>query len=150
MVSYTYAQEVNKIIAKVNNYIITTKDLDDFCKMLAYRLADQENEISPNDENFRSEALGKLIEDKLIAAQAQKEKIEVPTPWVEGRLGEMIASYPTRPEFEASLVERGLTMTILKERIREQFMARQVIDKYVRQYVTISPSEVHQIGRAHV
>jgi hypothetical protein len=140
---------VSKIIAKVNNQAITSKDLNDFCKMLSYRLPNEEaNNISLDDENFKKEALDKLIEDKLILDQAKKEKIEVPPDWVEAKFGEIVAAYPSREQFEASLIEKGLNITILKSRIKEQYLVRQVIDKYVRAYIRISPQEINRFYEA--
>jgi hypothetical protein len=96
-VSFTlYAEEVSKIIAKVNNQVITSKDLNDFYKILAYRLLSDETDISLDDENFKKEVLDKLIEDKLILDQAKKEKLEVPAAWVEAKLNEMVAASPSR------------------------------------------------------
>ncbi|MDD5584394.1 MAG: SurA N-terminal domain-containing protein [Candidatus Omnitrophica bacterium] len=144
-------EEVSRIIAKINNQIITSKDLDDFCKMLAYRLSStsEESELSPNDENFKKESLEKLIEDKLILSQAKKENIEVPGGWIEAKLNEMITSAPSRQEFEDSLTERGLTITLLRERLKDQFMVRQLIDRYVRAYIAISPQELHTFYEQH-
>ncbi|MDD5195817.1 MAG: SurA N-terminal domain-containing protein [Candidatus Omnitrophica bacterium] len=146
-----YAEEVSKIIAKVNNQVITSKDLNDFCKMLAYRLseANEEAELSPEDENFQQEALEKLIEDRLIFSQAKKENIEVPTAWVEAKLNEMIAAHQSRLDFEQSLTERGLNVTMLRTRIKEQYMVRQLIDRYVRAHISVSPQELRSFYEEH-
>ena len=59
-------QEVNKIIVKVNNQVITSRDLDEYCKVLAYRFFNKGEEISVEDKEFRGNALDGLIEDILV------------------------------------------------------------------------------------
>jgi len=136
------AEEVNKVIARVNSQVITSKDLDDFCKVLAYKLSDEQRPLSDNDKEFKQNALKRLIEDRLILDQAKKENIKIPRIWVDDKLKQMVASYPSREHFEQSLIERGLTITLLKEKISEQFLMREIIEKYVKSSISVSPQQI--------
>ncbi len=138
------AEEITKIIAKVNNQAITSKDLEDYCKVLGLRLSQEEEDLDCSNEKFRKEALEGLIEDKLILDQAKEEKIEVPQSWINSKLEQFIASYPSREEFEYYLLQKDLNITLLKDKIKEQYLMREIIDKYVKSYVSISPAEVNQ------
>jgi uncharacterized protein YbgA (DUF1722 family) len=133
----------------VNNEIITSKDLDDYCNVLTYRLNDETGNFSSDKAQFRKEALDKLIADKLILDRAKKEKLEVPSSWIEDKLKEIISSHSSREEFENSLIERGLTTSLLKERIKEQYIVHQVIEKYVRSGVRVFPQEISQYYNDH-
>lgn len=141
----TYAEEVNKIIAKVNNQVITLRDLADYRNLLAYRSLPQSKDESFNEQ----EAVEKLIEDRLILDQARKENFEVPNAWINERVNHILSSYDSPEAFENSLVERGLTMTTLRERIKEQYLVRQVIQKYVESYISISPQEISSFYQRH-
>ncbi|MDD4955879.1 MAG: SurA N-terminal domain-containing protein [Candidatus Omnitrophica bacterium] len=142
------AEEVTKIVAKVNNEVITAKDLDDYYKVLAYKTPGIVGANSGAAKE-KEDALGKLIEDRLILAEAKKKELQIPSYFVNGQLSKMIESYPSREDFENSLLERGLTVTVLKERILGQFLMRQVIDIYVSSYISVSPQEVNKYYEEH-
>ncbi len=129
--------EISKIVATVNKEVITSKDLNDYRKFLKYR-SSQLN-FTPEIEK---EILDKLIEDKLILSQAKKQKIEVPKEWLEEKLRGLILSYPSQKEFETSLVKEGLTLNLLKEKLKNQYLMQNVIDKYVRSSISISPQTI--------
>jgi peptidyl-prolyl cis-trans isomerase SurA len=137
-----WAEEVTKIIAKVNNQVITSKDLEDYCKSLNFRLSDQQKEPVKIDDKFKKEALRRLIEDKLILDLAKKEDIKISEQLIEAKIGQMVSSYESKEKFEKDLVNNGLNISILREKIREQHLMREVIDKYVRSQVNIAPSKI--------
>ena len=110
-----YPQEENKIIAKVNDEVITLGDLNHYTRLFS------EGKNSPD---FHKRALESMINNKLIAQTAKKDGIKVPAGFVEQRLQELIATYSSVSEFEKSLVEEGLNITILKERIKEAVIFR--------------------------
>jgi hypothetical protein len=140
-----YAEEVNRIVAVVNNQVITYKDLNDYCELFFNRLEEDNCQV----EEIKRKALEKLIEDRLILDKAKKEEIEVSSALVENKLREIIDTYPSFEEFEKSLIERGLNFTLLKERIKEQFMVQAVIDEYVRNRIKISPWEITEYYENH-
>lgn len=145
-----YGKEVSKIIASVNNLIITSKDLADYCKVIAYRSSSKEIEISPDDKDFKNEVLERLIEDKVILDEAKKENIEVPVLWVEDKFNKTVSSYPSREEFERTMVEEGVNITFLKGRIKEQYLMQNIIDKNVRSQINVSPHEVSRFYYDHL
>jgi hypothetical protein len=136
------AEEITRIVAKVNNQAITSRDLDDYCQALNYEMSDTRKKISSEGEEFNKEALRRLIEDKLILDEATREKMQIPQPMIDNRVDQIISSYPSRQDFEASLVEKGFTVTSLKKKIESQYMMREIIDKYVKSMVSVSPQEI--------
>jgi hypothetical protein len=141
------AEQITKIIAKVNNQAITSKDLDDYCEVVKYQLSDQAQDISCANKEFKKKALERLMDDKLILDEAKNEKIEIPLAAIDSRLGKMISAYPSREEFEKSLQAKGLNITLLKERIKEQILMRAIIEKYVKFFISVSPQEVSSYYR---
>ena len=144
-----HAEEINKVVARVNSEIITAKDLNDYCRLISYRFSEEDKEFNCQDEEAKKATLARLIEDKLILDKAKKEEIDVPSAWVEAKVKEMISAAPSRSQFERSLIEKGLNMTVLRERIKEQFLVRQVIDKYVRAFVSVPPQDISRYYRSH-
>lgn len=139
---FLFAEEITKIIAKVNSEVITSKDLEDYCKSLNFRLSDEQKEPLKIDDKFKKEALRRFIEDKLILDLAKKEDIKIAEQLIEAKMEQMISSYENRESFEKDLINNGLTINILREKIREQHLMREVMDKYVRSQVNIAPSKI--------
>lgn len=149
LLSTVYAEEVGKIVAKVNNDVITAKDLDDYYKVLSYRMPDVTAALPADEKLAKKEALARLIEDKIILSEAKKANIEIFSYLVDNQLKKIIASYPSREAFENSLLERGINVTLLKERIKSQYMMRQLITDNVSSYVSVSPNEIRQYYLEH-
>ena len=136
------AEEITKIIAKVNNCVITSKDLYDYCRSLTYRLGEARSRISCENEQVRKETLQRLIDDKLILDEAKRDELEISRSWVDEQFNKIAAAHPSHRDFERSLEEKGLTITLMKERIGEQYLMRQTIGNYVKSFVKVSPQEI--------
>jgi hypothetical protein len=144
-----WSEEINRVVALVNNQVITYKDLNDYCKLFSYQLSQKET-VDCNDEDSKREALERLIEDRLILDKAKKEKIGIPLGLIENKLKEIISSYPSSEEFEKSLIDKGLNITLLKEKIKEQYLVRSVIEKYVDVYIKVLPQEINKYYALHI
>ena len=129
-----WAQGSNKIIAKVNNEAITSKDLDEYAKAFAG--------VGGESEGLKDELLNHLIEEKLILHSARDIGIEVPDDWVDGKINQLVAGFPSYEEFEQSLIDGGLTVTLLKKKIEKDFLVRQAIELNVGSQISISPKEI--------
>lgn len=143
------AEEVSKIIVKVNNQVITSRDLGEYCKVLSYRFFDGSGEVSVEDKEFKERALERLIEDTLILDKAKQEGVEISPFRVENKIDQMISSYPTREDFRESLIKKGLTVALLRRKIEDQYRLRDVVDKYVRFRVGVSPKEISSYYSKH-
>jgi peptidyl-prolyl cis-trans isomerase SurA len=144
-----YCENISKVIARVNNQVITSKDLDDYCKMVQYRFPDDTVNYTSDKKRVKEELLQNLVEDRLILDKAKKDDLSIQPDLISAKLQEMISTYPSREEFENSLIERGVTVSTLKDKIKEQFLVRQIIDKYVKSDVTVSPQEISRYYKDH-
>lgn len=144
------AQEISRVIAKVNNEVITSKDFEEYLEAFLYRLSLEQKNSFSDEESIRKETLNKMIEDKLILAQAKKDKIDIPHPMIEDKFDKIVSAYSSLEEFEKSLMEKGLTITALKEKIKEQYLCRQIVDIYVESKVTVAPKEISQYYQEHL
>jgi len=87
--SHIAAQEViDKIIAVVDDEVILQSELDFQVAMYA-----SQRKLNPKDEKLRMELLNKLIEDKLLYAQAILDSIEVSDDDVNRQLDQVIGYY---------------------------------------------------------
>jgi len=143
-------EEVSKIIVKVNNHIITSRDLDEYCKILSYRFfSDNNQKISVDDKEFKKEALERLIEDTLILDKAKQEGMKIVPFRVESKIEQLVSSHPTREDFEESLIKKGLTVTLLRRKIEDQYLLRDIVDKHVRSWVSVLPKEISSYYSKH-
>lgn len=142
-------EEITKIAAKVNNEVITSKDLDNHIRALSRRLSQDKMDAKLDSEEFRAEILQRLIEDKLILDVARQDKIEVPPTWVESKVNQMILTYPSREAFEFSLITEGLNLPYMREKLKEQYLLQEAIDRYVKRELRVSPQEISRYYKEH-
>ncbi|MCF7873412.1 MAG: SurA N-terminal domain-containing protein [Candidatus Omnitrophica bacterium] len=134
--------QVNSIVAKVNNEIITLDDLDQYSQML---LRKKNKQILDTSElGLKKEALKRLIEDKLILQKAKEEDIEAPQSWLENKIEQLASNHKDRESFYDSLKKQGLTITYLKERLSQQYLIKEIINRKVKSEVSVLPGKIEQ------
>lgn len=137
-----YAQD--KIVAVVNNDVITQKDLDDFATFMRMQLSREYKgeALEIKIESIKKDLLDKLIEDHLILQEAKNNKIAVDESRVKARINEIKKRYPTDPEFQSDLANQGMVQADLEKKIREQFLMHNIIDLKIRSKIIVRPDEV--------
>jgi parvulin-like peptidyl-prolyl isomerase len=126
----------DKIAAIVNSQIITSKELNDYAGFM--RMERRPGAPAKDDRQL----LDKLIEDRLILQEAKKKEIKVDESRVKSRLEEIKKRYPNEDAFQQSLREQGLAQQDVEDKLREQMLMFEVIDKQVRGKISITPQEI--------
>lgn len=142
-VSGSYAQAkkqvVDKIIAKVDNYIALKSELD-----LAYLDMSQQQEKSGNVD--RCEVLRQVLQNKMMLAKAEIDSITVSDAQVsaelDNRLRYMVSQLGSEEEIEA-YYNKPLSQfkAELRDKMREQLLVREVT-QHITKDVEVTPSEV--------
>jgi len=137
-----YAQD--KIIAIVNNEVITQKDLNDFLHFTRMQLSRQYKgkELEEKLASLKIDLLNRLIEDRLILQEAKKEKVSVDMSRIKAKLDEVKKRYNSDSEFQAELASQGLTQADIENKIEEQFLMFAIVEQKVRNRITIMPDEI--------
>jgi parvulin-like peptidyl-prolyl isomerase len=137
-----YAQD--KIVAVVNNEIITQKDLNDFINVLRIQLSEEleGRELESKVQSMKLDLINKLIEDRLILQEAKREKLQPNENMVKARIEEIKKNYPSEEAFNSTLDKQGLVQADLEDKIREQMLMRSIVEKKVKSKVVVSPNEV--------
>lgn len=138
----SYSNEVARTWAIVNNEVITTKDLQDYCLVVDSRDIGEEGTSFCDTDEGLAKVLDMLIEDKLIITYAKQEAIHVPEEWVNERLKEIANGYRTQAEFENLMIAKGLTMGMLRKRVTDQYLSKYIVEREIKAPIVISPSEV--------
>ncbi len=142
------AETVNRIVAIVNDDVITTADV---VAQVSSLLADHQHVPQSEDESIKLHAavLGQLIEQRLILQDAKKMEIKVGNDEVADRLKEIRGRFPSEEEFQASLATAQLSEEQLKEHLRDQLIVQHAVDAKVRAKIFISPQDIAKAQRAH-
>ena len=138
----SFAQD--KIVAIVNNDVITQKDLDDFINFMRMQLAAEYKgeELENKIQSMKSDLLDKLIEDRLILQEANKNNIKIDEDRVKVKINEIKKHYSSDSEFQSELSQRGLVQADIESKIREQLLMYNIIDLKIRSKIIIKPTEV--------
>jgi parvulin-like peptidyl-prolyl isomerase len=141
-VSYLYAQD--KVIAVVNNEIVTQRDLADFLNFirLQYSRQLQGKALEEKVNSMKLDLLQRLIEDRLILQQAKLDKLTVDSLRVKAKIDEIRKRYGSESDFEQDLAKQGLVRADLENKIGEQMLMYSFVEQKVRSKVMIRPDEV--------
>lgn len=134
----------DKIIAVVNNEIVTQKDLNDFLNFMRIQLSEeyQEKNLENKILAMKSDLLNKLIEDRLILQEAKKNNLKVDESRIKAKIDEIKKRYPSERDFQEVLAKEGLTQADIEARIKEQMLMYQIVDYKVKSTIVINPGEV--------
>jgi parvulin-like peptidyl-prolyl isomerase len=137
-----YAQD--KVIAVVNNEVITQKDLSDFLNFirLQYSRQLQGKVLEEKMNSMKLDLLQRLIEDRLILQQAKLDKITLEPAKVKIKIDEIKKRYASELDFEQDLAKQGLVLADLENKISEQMLMYNLVEQKVRGKVRIRPDEI--------
>ncbi|MCU0652169.1 MAG: SurA N-terminal domain-containing protein [Candidatus Omnitrophica bacterium] len=141
----------DKIIAVVNNDIITQKDLNDFINFTRIQLRQQYSgkQLESRIQAMKLDLIHRLIEDKLILQEAKRLNIITDESRVNARIDEIKAGYRTDLEYQNALKHQGLVQADLEKKIKEQFLMFNVIEYKIKSRIVVSPSEVTDFFNSH-
>ena len=146
------AAVVNRVIAEVGSEVITSADLE---KMISYMEASLRPAPTPQAADQRRKelariALDRLIEDKILAQEVERQKVKVSEQAVEGYIERMKKSNNISDEmFAAQLRRRGLTPQEYREQLKKDMLKHRLIRDQVRSQVVISDEQVNDYYKKH-
>jgi len=143
-VSPTTAQDagfvVDKIIAKVDNYIVLKSELE-----VAYQ--SYLSEGNPASEDAKCELFNRLILNKLMVAKAEIDSVLVTDVEVDGNTEQRMAMILQNSGNSPEQLERAYGKSLdqikleLREQIREQLIAREMTSRITKD-ITVTPAEI--------
>jgi peptidyl-prolyl cis-trans isomerase SurA len=131
---------VDRVVAVVNNDVITLNELRE--TVLYYRV--ETKQTGGDDEEVARELLGRLIEARLQLQEAAREKIGVEEVELAEELSARMrkANTPSEQDFEALIRRQGLTLDVVKKKLREQLLIAKIIRRKVAFRVSVTEEEV--------
>ena len=141
------AGTVNRIVAVVNDEVITAADVEEHLSTLLDRQPAAPANADP--AQMRQAILQRLVEQRLILQEAKRDGIVVSAEEVAKRFEEIRSQVDSEEEFQRSLDEAHLSREQLKEQLRDQLMVQRVMDANVRSTIIVSPQDVARELGAH-
>jgi peptidyl-prolyl cis-trans isomerase SurA len=141
-----FAETANRIIAVVNDDVITETDLAERLEAML------EEQALPEDVDLgrvQQEVLRRLIQQRLILQEAAKLGVTVGLDEVAKEMEKMQARAGSREKLDQALAEQGLTREKLKDQLRDQMMIERVLASKVKSTINVSPQEVAAEIEAH-
>jgi peptidyl-prolyl cis-trans isomerase SurA len=144
-----FLYSMDKVVAVVNGQVITESELKEYLTLTDLNSSSARGLTESCDLEKKEQALLKLVEDRLIIQKAKKTGIIAPDDMVEQRLNDFMAQFEYRQDFEQSLRERGLNVSDLRERIRDQILMRNIINQQIRSQIDVHPREITSFYQQH-
>ena len=148
----TEAEIAEKVVAVVNDEVITLTELNGIVRPIVF---DNKSKFEGEEgkkklKELKSDILKQMIEEKLISQEAKARNIEITKGEIENRLKDTKARFPSESEFEIALKNQGMTLDKLKERIKENLLAKRLIDQEVMTKVLIDDKEIEEFYKKHM
>lgn len=134
----------DKVVAIVNNEIITQKDLNDFLNFIRMQYAQEFKGMALEEkvQAMRLDLLQRLIEDRIMLQEAKAEKFIIEPSRIKARINEIKKRYPSESEFERDLARQGLAQADMENKMREQMLMYNIIEQKVRSKIIVWPDEI--------
>jgi parvulin-like peptidyl-prolyl isomerase len=139
-----FARAEEKIVAIVNNEIITQRDLEAFLNFMRIQLSKEYSakELDEKIAVMKSDLLDRLIEDKLILQEAKKNNLKADEGRIKSKIDELKKRYDSPTDFENSLKSQGLVQSDLEARVRDQILMYNIVETKIRDKIAIKPAEI--------
>lgn len=149
--AYVHAQVINKVVAVVNDEIVTQQDVDQLLAVLYAQQAQayKSDELLEKMEELKDDILKQIIDDKLVLSRAKELNVRVSEQEIDDKLSLIKSDFPSEEKFYETLRVQGVTVANLKDRYRDQIMMRKIVTLEVKSKVDVLPSEITEYYEKH-
>ncbi len=146
------AAVIDKIVAVVNDEVITQREVAAYLMpyLEQYKKEYTGRGLERKMLEAEDEVIDELIEDKLVLSEAKRQGISVEDKDIEAKLETIKNSFETEEEFRGKLAEQNISLSELRDRIRNDLMKQQLIRKTVGVKIMITPIEAREYYEAHM
>ena len=135
---------VDRIIAVVNQDTITPSQADVYLSIISLQLGRQYKgiELDERMKEEKEQLISKMVEDKIILQEAKRKGYQARLERVKQRIEQMKSAFASETDFENSLKQKGLTVKDMEDKVADQMIMREVVEREVRDKIVVSPDEV--------
>ena len=152
LVAAAYGEVVDRIVAIVNDDVITLSELnntfDPLMKKIEAKLTGQDKERIIAEGKMT--ILNRMIDSKLIEQEAKKSGLTVKDDEVMGFINDILKGRNMQmSDLMQALTKDGLTFEGYKQELRDQMLRQRLIRKEIRAKVVITEEEIGDYYRQH-
>ncbi len=148
-----YAEIVDRIVAVVNDDIITLFELNQSLKPYAERI--MQSGFSPEKEQqmlykVREDILNQLIEQKIEAQEIKLSNITVSEKEIDNTIERIKeVNFYTDENLRAALDNEGITMETYRQRLKEQMLRTRLVNLKVKSKIVITNEDIKSYYEKH-
>lgn len=142
------AEIIDRVVALVNNEVITLSELEEFGSRLFHQLkestlpAEREEKL----QKARREALEQLIENKLLEQEIRKRKVEVSEREVEAAVAEILKhNRLTENELKVALAKEGISYVAYRRHIQDDLGKMRLINREIKSKIVVNEEDLKKI-----
>ncbi|WP_353116476.1 SurA N-terminal domain-containing protein [Nitratidesulfovibrio sp.] len=146
------AEQINKIAAVVNGEMITFFDVQAQATPELMRLGLDRNNPAQQEavRKVHLQVLDSMISDILMNQEAERWKITVQDSEVENELRKFVQrSQLSQQEFERQLMQQGLSMDVMRDRVRKGILRHRLLTLMIARKIVITQEDVKKYYEAH-
>jgi peptidyl-prolyl cis-trans isomerase SurA len=139
------AEVVDRIVAEVNNEIITMSELQNLAKSIEAQSGAKPSGLP--DKNVQREMLNALIDRKLAKAEAKRRGITVSDKELEETLTRFKQrnNIPDDETLAKGLANQGLSLKEFKQQITDQMLQDRLLSLAIGSKITVSEAEIRRV-----
>jgi len=149
------AKIVDRILAQVNDDIITQSDLDRrlaeaYTALAQQYTGDQLTEAMKKEEN---EALDDMIEEKLLLQKATELGFQTDVELQVSSYIEQVRkeyNFKDTAEFEKALAQQGTTMQEFREQLKQQIIIQSLVSEMIGSRISVLSQEIEKYYKEHI
>jgi peptidyl-prolyl cis-trans isomerase SurA len=139
---FAKAQPLDRIVAYVNDEIITYSELQEHQRLYVQTLKEAGQAV-PAEKKLQQELLDKLIEEHLVLQTAKSMKVNVDNKMLDEAINNIAKQNNlSLQEMKKAIQEQGITYQQYRNNVRKQMISSQVYQSRVASEVSISKAEV--------
>ena len=145
------AELVNKVVLRVNDQIATLYDYEQRRSGMAQEILRQQ-ELGDEERRKLLAQVGELafkdmFEELLIESRAEQLGVEVSDAQIEQQVGQMKQNFgiQTDEQFAQALAQSGMTEPQLRERLRRDMRAREVMGREVQSRIQLDEDDLRRL-----
>lgn len=146
-----HGEPFDKIVAVVNDDVITYSELDETLEPLCRKYEDLYSgpELFAKLQEARRAVLQQIIEEKLIRQEAKRRELVIGEEVLMERMEEVESRFSSREEFQRELARSDMTLEEFREIEREKLTAYSMLMEEVSRRVMITPQDIISYYRQH-
>ncbi len=138
---------LDRVLAVVNGEIVSLSEVES--ELIFFDQVNPAPEKGFSDSDIQA-GIQKLIDHKLLLAEAKRFDVEDPTPkQIQEKLEEIQKRFSTPGGFEKALRQNAMTLEDLKQKIAEHMIVDRFIDQRIRFFVIVLPEEIASYYAEH-